>query len=76
MRKEVQHTTVHFIKTTAGPPEGCRPRRLAPDKLKAAKAKLDLLLKEGIIQKARGPHHFTWHLKKKIHGVLVGIIEN
>jgi len=55
MRKEVQHTTVHFIKTTEDPPEGCRPRRLAPDELKAAKAEFDLLLKEGIIQPSNSP---------------------
>ncbi|KMQ83879.1 transposon ty3-g gap-pol polyprotein [Lasius niger] len=47
-KKEIRHSTVHHIKTTSGPPEGCRPRRLAPDKLKAAKAEFDLLLQEGI----------------------------
>ncbi|XP_071632816.1 uncharacterized protein [Temnothorax longispinosus] len=38
------HNTVHYINTTPGPPEACRPRRLAPDKLKAAKIEFELLL--------------------------------
>lgn len=40
MSQEVEH----YIKTTTGPPETCRPKRLAPDKLKAAKIEFDLLL--------------------------------
>lgn len=49
-RKTNMHDTEHHIKTTLGPPDFCRPRRLAPEKLKAAKMEFDLLLKEGIIQ--------------------------
>ncbi|XP_024869034.1 uncharacterized protein LOC112452847 [Temnothorax curvispinosus] len=44
-----KHSTEHYIKTTPGPPVTCRPRRLALDKLKAAKAEFNLLLQEGII---------------------------
>jgi len=29
--------TMHYIKTTTGQPEACRPRRLAPDRYQAAK---------------------------------------
>src|SRR5436190_3814896 len=43
-KETVRHNTVHFIKTTSGQPETCRPRRLAPDKLKIAKAEFDLLM--------------------------------
>lgn len=49
-----EHMRVHhikyYIKTTPGPPEACKPRRLASDKLKAAKLELELLRKEEIIQ--------------------------
>ncbi|EFN60762.1 hypothetical protein EAG_11057, partial [Camponotus floridanus] len=65
VRKEARHSTVHYIKTTAGPPEGCRPRRLAPDKLKAAKAEFDLLLNEGIIQPSKSPWASPLHMAPK-----------
>lgn len=29
--REVKHSTVHYIRTTPGPPTFCRPRRLAPE---------------------------------------------
>jgi len=44
-RKEViNHGTQHHIQTTPGQPEASRPRRLAPDRLQAAKTEFDLLL--------------------------------
>lgn len=55
MRKTTKHTTKHYIKTTTGQPEARRPRRLAPDKLQAAKAEFDLLLQEGIIRPSKSP---------------------
>ncbi|KMQ83870.1 gag-pol polyprotein, partial [Lasius niger] len=45
--KEGRDSTVHHIKMTSGPPEGCRPRRLAPDKLKAARPNLTSYYKKG-----------------------------
>ncbi|KYN22228.1 PREDICTED: uncharacterized protein LOC108759283 [Trachymyrmex cornetzi] len=59
------HSTMHFIKTTSGPPEACRPRRLAPDKLKAAKAEFNLLLEEGIIQPSKSPWAAPLHMAPK-----------
>ncbi|XP_029680257.1 uncharacterized protein LOC115245901 [Formica exsecta] len=59
-----KHNTEHHIATTPGQPEASRPRRLAPDKLQAAKAKFDLLLQEGIIRPSKSP----WCLKKRITG--------
>ncbi|XP_071577523.1 uncharacterized protein [Temnothorax nylanderi] len=41
-----EYGTTHHIKTTKGPPEACRPRRLAPDKLLAAKTEFELLMQE------------------------------
>lgn len=43
VRKEVKHSTEHFIATTQGQPEACRLRRLAPDK-RHAKMEFDLML--------------------------------
>ncbi|XP_018359737.1 PREDICTED: uncharacterized protein LOC108758981 [Trachymyrmex cornetzi] len=64
-QREVKHETQHFIKTTPGPPEACRPRRLAPDRLRAAKTDFDLMLKEGIIQPSKSPWLAPLHLVPK-----------
>ena len=44
----VKHKTVHFIKTTPGLPVAHRSRRLAPDKLQAARKEFNAVLKLGI----------------------------
>lgn len=62
-RKE--HGTEHHIRTTQGPPMACRPRRLAPDKLKIAKLEFDLLLREGIIQPSKSPWSSPLHMVPK-----------
>ncbi|XP_075726130.1 uncharacterized protein LOC142767778 [Rhipicephalus microplus] len=36
--REVRHSTVHYIRTTPGPPVSCHARRLAPDRLRIAQA--------------------------------------
>lgn len=59
------HSTMHHIKTTPGPPEASRPRRLAPDKLKTAKAEFDLLLAEGIIRPSKSPWAAPLHMAPK-----------
>ncbi|BHF70385.1 hypothetical protein SprV_0301343500 [Sparganum proliferum] len=45
---DIKHTVTHHISTT-GPPKSCRPRRLAPDRLKIAKAEFEHMLELGII---------------------------
>ncbi|KAM0726709.1 Retrovirus-related Pol polyprotein from transposon 297 [Formica fusca] len=65
VRKEVSHSTRHHIQTTPGPLEGCRPRRLAPDKLKAAKAEFELLQQEGVIQPSKSPWAAPLHMAPK-----------
>ncbi|CAH4034235.1 unnamed protein product [Pieris brassicae] len=35
--REIKHKTLHYIRTTPGPPVFSRPRRLAPDRLRRAK---------------------------------------
>ncbi|XP_071582570.1 uncharacterized protein [Temnothorax nylanderi] len=63
-----KHSTEHYIKTTPGPPVTCRPRRLAPDKLKAAKAEFNLLLQEGIIRVSKSSWSSSLHMVPKKGG--------
>ena len=51
----IKHSVTHHIRTT-GPPVFCRPRRLAPDRLKIAKAEFDHMLQLGIIR----PSDSSW----------------
>jgi hypothetical protein len=47
VQREVRHYTVHHIRTTQDPPVTCRPRRLAPDRLKITKAEFDAMVRDG-----------------------------
>lgn len=49
---DTDHSVFYHIETT-GPPVFARPRRLPPDKLRAAKAEFDSLLRDGIIQPSK-----------------------
>ncbi|XP_029162899.1 uncharacterized protein LOC114946346 [Nylanderia fulva] len=51
--KEVRHNTKHFIETTPGPPVVCRPRRLAPDKLTAARKEFQKMMELGIVRPSK-----------------------
>ncbi|XP_051173384.1 uncharacterized protein LOC127289472 [Leptopilina boulardi] len=51
--RSIQHSTKHHILTTPGPPVAQKPRRLAPDKLKIAKADFCTLVKLGIAQPSK-----------------------
>lgn len=51
--KEVKHSTVHYIKTTEGPPVSCRPRRLAPNKLVAARKEFEDMMRCGIARPSK-----------------------
>nr|VZI48126.1 unnamed protein product [Spirometra erinaceieuropaei] len=44
---DIKHTVTHHISTT-GRPKSCRPRRLAPDRLKIAKAEFEHMLELGM----------------------------
>lgn len=64
--REVCHSTVHFINTTPGPPVFCRPRRLAPDRLIAAKAEFEAMLQDGTVRYSRGPWASALHIAPPI----------
>ncbi|KAL0859985.1 hypothetical protein ABMA27_010300 [Loxostege sticticalis] len=63
--KVVKHNTVHHILTTDGPPVCCRPRRLAPQKMLAAKREIEDMVKCGIARPSNSPWASPLHLAPK-----------
>nr|VZI16354.1 unnamed protein product [Spirometra erinaceieuropaei] len=64
---DIKHTVTHHISTN-GPPKSCRPRRLAPDRLKIAKAEFDHMLELGIIRQSDSCWASPLHLVPKKSG--------
>ena len=60
----VKHNVVHRIETT-GPPTSARTRRLAPDRLKVARAEFEHMLELGIIQPSSSCWSSALHLVPK-----------
>jgi cleavage and polyadenylation specificity factor subunit 1 len=50
-----QHDTMHHIITTPGPPVAQKPRRLAPERLAAAKKLFGEMLRLGLARRGEGP---------------------
>lgn len=63
--KDIKHNTKHYIQTTPGFPVSCKPRRLAPDKLKGAKKEFETLLNLGIARPSKSPWSSPLHLVSK-----------
>lgn len=61
----VKHDTVHFIQTTDGPPVVSRPRRLAPDKLRAAQKEFADMVQTGTARPSKSPWSSPLHLAPK-----------
>lgn len=61
----IKHNTVHNIKTTKGPPVASNPRRLSPEKLKAAKKEFDAMIKLGIARPSKSCWSSPLHLVPK-----------
>lgn len=59
----IKHDTVHYIKTTDGPPVACRPRRLAPQKLVSATKEFEEMVRCGTARPSKSawssPLHMT-----------------
>ena len=64
---EPQHSVRHHIETT-GPPVFCRPRRLDPARLAAAKAEFQRLLNFGVIRPSKSQYASALHMVPKSSG--------
>ena len=60
----VKHDITHYVETT-GPPVSARPRRLAPDRLKAAKREFEHMLQLGIIRPSSSAWSSPLHMVPK-----------
>lgn len=63
--REIKHDTVHHIKITDGPPVSCRPRRLGPQKLLAAKKEFADMVQCGTARPSKSPWSSPLHLAPK-----------
>ena len=61
----IKHATKHHILTTPGPPVAQKPRRLAPEKFKAAKKEFDTMLKLGIARPSESCWSSPLHMVSK-----------
>lgn len=60
-----KHNTLHFIKTTSGPPVSCKPRRLDPVRLQAAKKEFEDMLACGTARRSESPWSSALHMVRK-----------
>lgn len=63
--RAVKHNTVHYIKTTDGPPISCRPRRLAPQKLIIAKKEFEDMVHAGTARPSKSAWSSPLHMAVK-----------
>ena len=63
--REPKHSTCHHIRTTPGPPESCRPRRLLADRLRIAKAEFEAMVKDGTARRSESPWASPLHMVPK-----------
>lgn len=61
----IKHLTKHFIETTPGPPIASKPRRLAPDRLAAAKSEFENMVKLGIVRPSKSCWSSSLHMVQK-----------
>lgn len=66
--RNIKHNTVHFIRTTTGPPVHCRPRRLVGHLLETAKSEYAAMLQEGSARPSDSPWSSPLHLVTKKGG--------
>lgn len=59
------HNTLHYIRTTPGPPVSSTPRRLAPDKHKIALKEFESMLANGTARPSESPWSSPLHLAPK-----------
>ncbi|GFT75279.1 hypothetical protein TNCV_950971 [Trichonephila clavipes] len=64
INQPVKHNAMHFI-NTKGPPVAAKPRRLAPDRLKIAKAEFQHMIKLNHIRPSKSAHASPLHMVPK-----------
>lgn len=67
MRMEIRHDVTHHIQTT-GPPVACKPRRMPPDKLRAAKQEFESMMELGICRPSKSCWASPLHCVPKKNG--------
>jgi hypothetical protein len=75
LRQDLQSSANHarissLRQTTPGSPVFGKPRRLAPDRLKLAKAEFEIMLEQGVIRPSRSPWASLLHIVSKKDGGL------
>ncbi|KAG7307830.1 hypothetical protein JYU34_006426 [Plutella xylostella] len=60
-----KHNTMHYIRTTPGPPVASKPRRLDPTRLQIAKKEFEDMLNNGTARRSESPWSSPLHLAKK-----------
>lgn len=63
--RTVKHNTKHYIQTTPGPPCSSKPRRLATDRLAAAKQEFKIMMEWGIARPSSSQWASPLHLVQK-----------
>lgn len=63
--RETRHATKHYIRTTPGPPVSGRPRRLAPDRFRAAKKEFETMMRMGIARPSESCWSSPLHMVPK-----------
>lgn len=63
--REPKHGTRHHIRTTPGQPVFCKPRRLAPDKLREAKREFESMVQAGVARRSESSWASALHLVPK-----------
>lgn len=64
LNHRIKHNTVHFIETV-GPPVSCKPRRLAPDRLKIAKSEFQNMINLGHMRPSKSNYSSPLHMVPK-----------
>ena len=64
----IKHNTVHRIKVRSEQPCYARPRRLAPDKLKAAKEQFEMMMQQGCVRLSNSNWSSPLHMAPKANG--------
>lgn len=65
IHRDIKHDTLHYIRTTDGPPVTSRPRRLAPGKLKAAQREFADMVKAGTARPSESAWSSPLHMAPK-----------